>query len=162
LNKKENQEPSRKKISLYYINTSEIPSELSRENFISSHMKITCYPHMWRDHHRYAYIINRAFESKLIWYFSGVYIIKRYFLSWWFLVFFFIQQLFMYSFCLWSDRIRQDIYDHRAYGNVDHLYYLPFRLACEASYSKIIFFVQAHTKIWTLFFINIGHKIVIV
>ena len=27
----------------YYINTSEIPSELSRENFISSHVKITCY-----------------------------------------------------------------------------------------------------------------------
>ena len=30
---------------LYYINTSEIPSELSRENFISSHVKITCYLH---------------------------------------------------------------------------------------------------------------------
>ena len=27
----------------YYINTNEIPSELSRENFISSHVKITCY-----------------------------------------------------------------------------------------------------------------------
>ena len=25
---------------VYYINTSEIPSELSRENFISSHVKI--------------------------------------------------------------------------------------------------------------------------
>ena len=32
--------------SSYYINTSEIPSELSRENFISSHVKITCYLHM--------------------------------------------------------------------------------------------------------------------
>ena len=31
--------------SSYYINTSEIPSELSRENFISSHVKITCYLH---------------------------------------------------------------------------------------------------------------------
>ena len=31
--------------TLYYINTSEIPSELSRENFISSHVKITCYLH---------------------------------------------------------------------------------------------------------------------
>ena len=30
---------------VYYINTSEIPSELSRENFISSHVKITCYVH---------------------------------------------------------------------------------------------------------------------
>ena len=37
---------SRKKITtIYYINTSEIPSELSRENFISSHVKITCYLH---------------------------------------------------------------------------------------------------------------------
>ena len=32
-------------ILVYYINTSEIPSELSRENFISSHVKITCYLH---------------------------------------------------------------------------------------------------------------------
>ena len=31
---------------IYYINTNEIPSELSRENFISSHVKITCYLHM--------------------------------------------------------------------------------------------------------------------
>ena len=30
-------------IYIYYINTSEIPIELSRENFISSHVKITCY-----------------------------------------------------------------------------------------------------------------------
>ena len=64
-------------ILTYYINTSEIPSELSRENFISSYMKITCYLHMWRDHRRYGYIINRAFESKLIRYFTGVYIINR-------------------------------------------------------------------------------------
>ena len=62
---------------VYYINTSEIPSELSRENFISSHVKITCYLHTWRDHRRYGYIINRAFESKLIWYFTGVYTINR-------------------------------------------------------------------------------------
>ena len=41
---------------IYYINTSEIPSELSRENFISSHVKITCYLHVWRDHRRYGYI----------------------------------------------------------------------------------------------------------
>ena len=30
-------------IRIYYTNTSEIPSELSRENFISSHVNITCY-----------------------------------------------------------------------------------------------------------------------
>ena len=36
-----------------------------------------CYLHTWRDHRRYGYVINRAFESKLIWYFTGVYIINR-------------------------------------------------------------------------------------
>ena len=30
----------------YHINTNEIPGELSRENMISSHVKITCYLHM--------------------------------------------------------------------------------------------------------------------
>ena len=54
---------------VYCINTSEIPSKLSWENFI------TCYP--WRDHRHYGYVINRTFESKLIWYFTGVYIINR-------------------------------------------------------------------------------------
>ena len=33
-------------INFYYINTNEIPSELSRENLISSHVKIACYLHM--------------------------------------------------------------------------------------------------------------------
>ena len=68
---------SLRKIPYYYINTSEIPSELSHKNFISSHVKITCYLHTWRDHRRYGYIINRTFESKLTWYFTGVYIINR-------------------------------------------------------------------------------------
>ena len=31
---------------LYYINTNEIPGEFSRENLISSHVKITCYLYM--------------------------------------------------------------------------------------------------------------------
>ena len=31
---------------LYYTNTNEIPGELSHENLISSHLKITCYLHM--------------------------------------------------------------------------------------------------------------------
>ena len=31
---------------IYYINTNEIQGELSRENMISSHVKITCYLHM--------------------------------------------------------------------------------------------------------------------
>ena len=63
--------------AMYYINTSEIPSELSRENFIPSHVKITCYLHTRTDHRRYGYIRNRAFESKLIWYFTAVYIINK-------------------------------------------------------------------------------------
>ena len=33
-------------ISIYYINTNEIPGELSCKNMISSHVKITCYLHM--------------------------------------------------------------------------------------------------------------------
>ena len=32
-----------KRFVFYYINTSEIPGELSHVNMISSHMKITCY-----------------------------------------------------------------------------------------------------------------------
>ena len=32
--------------NIYYINTNEIPGELSRENLIPSHVKITCYLHM--------------------------------------------------------------------------------------------------------------------
>ena len=34
------------KMNLYYINSSEIPGELSCENIISSHVKITCCFHM--------------------------------------------------------------------------------------------------------------------
>ena len=30
----------------YYINTNEMPGELSRENLVSSHEKITCYLHI--------------------------------------------------------------------------------------------------------------------
>ena len=59
-----------KYINVYYINTSGIPSELSGENYISSHVKITCYLHTLRHHRRYGYIITRAF-------FTGVYIINR-------------------------------------------------------------------------------------
>ena len=49
-------------IIIYYVNTSEfIAIELLHKNFISSHMKITCYLHTWRDHRCYDYKINRAF-----------------------------------------------------------------------------------------------------
>ena len=69
-------------IFCYYINTNEIPGELSRENMISSHVKITCYFHMWKYHRCYGYIINHAFRriklfQWMVWYFIGVYIINR-------------------------------------------------------------------------------------
>ena len=32
--------------TFYYINTNEVPGELSRENLTSSPVKITCYLHM--------------------------------------------------------------------------------------------------------------------
>ena len=51
--------------SVYYVNTSEIPSELSRENFISSHVKRS--PSLWL-HNK-----SRLFHRSL----SGVYIINR-------------------------------------------------------------------------------------
>ena len=56
----------------YYINTNEIPGELSRENLISSHVKITCYLHMWKYHHCYVYIINRAFHTKKLLKWNGL------------------------------------------------------------------------------------------
>ena len=57
-------------IYFYYINNSEIPGEVSREKMISSHVKITWYLHMWRNHRSYSYKINRAFCSKnwKVWY----------------------------------------------------------------------------------------------
>ena len=67
----------------YYINTNEITNELSRENLISSHVKITSYLHMWKYHHCYGFIINRTFQtkklfiSKMVWHFIGVYMINR-------------------------------------------------------------------------------------
>ena len=59
-----------------------IPGQLSCENMISSHMKTTCYFHMWKDHHCYGYIIHCAFHSKNLFKwnglaFIGVYIINR-------------------------------------------------------------------------------------
>ena len=49
---------------------------------ISSHVKITCYFHMWKYHRCYGYIIDRAFRRKklfieMVWYFIGVYKINR-------------------------------------------------------------------------------------
>ena len=47
----------------YYINTNEITGNFSCENFRSSHVKITCYLHMWKDHRCYCYTMIRAFRS---------------------------------------------------------------------------------------------------
>ena len=55
---------NRKNKPFYYINTNEIPSELLRENLISSHGKITCYLHMWKYHRCYGFTINRTFQTK--------------------------------------------------------------------------------------------------
>ena len=57
-----------------YIDTNEIPGELSHENMLSSHMK--------RSPLLSGYIINRAFHrkscwSEMVWYFIGVYIINK-------------------------------------------------------------------------------------
>ena len=56
----------------YYINTNEIPGELSRENMISSHIKISCYVHMWKYHCCYGYIINRAFRRIKLFQWNGL------------------------------------------------------------------------------------------
>jgi len=56
----------------YYINTNEKPGELSRENLISSHVKITCYLHMWKYHLCYGYVINRAFHTKKLLEWNGL------------------------------------------------------------------------------------------
>ena len=48
----------------YYITTNEIPGELSCKNMLSSHVKITCYLHMLKDHHCYGCVINRCFHRK--------------------------------------------------------------------------------------------------
>ena len=63
-------ESLRENILLYKHN--EITGELSRENMISSHMKITCYFHMWKYHHCYGYIINRAFHRKKLFQRNGL------------------------------------------------------------------------------------------
>ena len=56
----------------YYINTNEVLGELSRKNLISSHVKITCYLHMWKYHCCYGYIINPAFHTKKILKWNGL------------------------------------------------------------------------------------------
>ena len=74
---------------LHYINTSEIAGELSHEDTISSHVKITGYLHIWRDHCCYGYIINctlcgkkNYIKGEMVWYFIGVSIINRTLLTW--------------------------------------------------------------------------------
>ena len=51
-------------IIMEYINTNEIPGELSRENMLSSHVKI------WL--HKYGYIIKRAFHTKKLLKWNGL------------------------------------------------------------------------------------------
>ena len=69
---------SRSKIHLinrhYYINTNEIPGELWLENLISSHVKIS--PLLWL-HNKSRLSHQKNYQSKMVWYFIGVYIINR-------------------------------------------------------------------------------------
>ena len=60
--------------SIYYINTNEIPSELLRENLISSHVKIS--PLLWL-HNKPHPFRPKNYLSKMVWHFIGVYIINR-------------------------------------------------------------------------------------
>ena len=49
-----------------YINTNEIPGELSRENMISLFVKITCYFRTWKDQ-RSGYIFQSNFDAISEW-----------------------------------------------------------------------------------------------
>ena len=49
----------KQQILIYYIDTNEIPGELSGKNMISSHEKITCDLHMWKDHCCFGYMKNK-------------------------------------------------------------------------------------------------------
>ena len=60
--------------SFYYINTNEIPGEISRENLISSPVKIS--PLLWlHDKSRLSH--QKNYVSEMVKYFIGVYIINR-------------------------------------------------------------------------------------
>ena len=61
-------------IVLYYINTNEIPGELSRENTISSHVKRLRL--LWL-HDTSRLSQQKKNTSEMVWHFIGVYIINR-------------------------------------------------------------------------------------
>ena len=65
-----------------------MPGELSRANMISSHVKITCYLHMRKDHRCYGYIIIAPFAAKkylgeIVWRLIVVYIIIEHYMAAW-------------------------------------------------------------------------------
>ena len=51
----------------YYINTNEIPGELSRENMTSSHVKITCYLRTKRSPLLWLHNKSRLSQRKVKW-----------------------------------------------------------------------------------------------
>ena len=73
------------------MNTNEIPGELSCENLVSSHVKITCYLQVWKSHCCYGYVINHTFHTKKLLKWNGlvvhwclykyvvVWVLKKYF-----------------------------------------------------------------------------------
>ena len=62
-----------KDVSFTYYNTNEIPGELSRENVISSHVKIL--PLLWL--HNKLRFSHQNYLSEMVWYFIGVFKINR-------------------------------------------------------------------------------------
>ena len=66
----------KQQILIYYIDTNGIPGKVSCKNMISSHGKITCYLHMWKDHRCYGYM-KKKYLSEMDWYFIGVEILNR-------------------------------------------------------------------------------------
>ena len=59
----------------YYINTSEIPGEVSRENMISSQVRRS--PLLWLHNNSRILQQEKLFKREIVWNFIGVYIINR-------------------------------------------------------------------------------------
>ena len=65
---------------LYYINTNEIPGELSSENMVSSHVKRS--PLLWL-HNKFHLSQEEKYLSEMVWHCIGVYIIIELYMAAW-------------------------------------------------------------------------------
>ena len=59
----------------YYVNTSEIPGEVSRENMTSSQVKRS--PLLWLHNNSRTLQQKKLFKREIVWNFIGVYIVNR-------------------------------------------------------------------------------------